>query len=271
MTTFNTSRFLRDDGTLDEDVAPAWSGWLPAWSQIAAALRLEFDAPEPPGRPFGADDSAAVPAPSVWDISMRQGLGLVVVAGLLAGILPFVVNWVSAARGGGVLPLVEAARAVEGARSGPLSPIWSALQDLGGLEPAFFPRWLAACLSALGAWLNLPLSWLSWWIAYGTAVLLAAKAWGVGTTLQRFFALTGYAAVPLVLTGLGPIPWLGGLAQLAGTLWMLVLYVRAVSAATGLDFGRAVIATLAPGALLGLLGTLTVVSMLATVLRILTV
>lgn len=268
MMTFNSSRFLRADGTLDDSPASGWSDWLPTGSQVTTALRLEFDAPEPPSRPFGSDPDTVMPAPTVWDISMRQALGLVISAGLVAGLLPFFVNWISTAQSSGILPLAALARAAGASPAGPLTPVWAALQDLGGLEPALFPRWLAAFFSALGAWINLPLNWLTWWIAYGAGVLVAAKAWGAGTTLQRFYALTGYAAVPLVLTGFAPIPWLGGVASLVGTLWMFVLYVRAVAAATGLNWTRALVATLAPGALLGLLGLLAGISLVATLLRL---
>jgi hypothetical protein len=269
----NASRFLRADGTLDVPQAGHWSGWLPDWTQVLAALRLEFDPPEP-GRAFGADaatapEQAAAPEVTVWDISMRQALGLVVVAGLLAGVIPFVVNWVSSVQAGGVLPLVQLARAAEAQDLVPLAPLWSALQDLGGLQPAVFPVWLAAFLAALGGWINQPLNWLTWWIVYGAAVLLTAKIWGAPATLQQFYALTGYAAVPLVLTGLGPIPFLGPVANFVAVVWMLVVYGRAVSAVTGLSFGRTLLAVLLPGAVLGLLATLAVLSLGVTLLRVL--
>lgn len=269
----NASRFLRADGTLDVPKSGNGSGWLPRWAQVLAALRLEFDVPEP-GRAFGADpatplEQGAASEVTVWDTCMRQALGLVVVAGLLAGVIPFVVNWVSSAQAGGVLPLVQLARAAQAQDLVPLAPLWSALQDLGGLQPAVFPVWLAAFLAALGEWINQPLNWLTWWIAYGAAVLLTAKVWGAPTTLQRFYALTGYAAVPLVLTGLGPIPFLGPVVSFVAVVWTLTVYGRAVSAVTGLSFGRTVLAILLPGAVLGLLATLAALSLGVTLLRVL--
>lgn len=250
----NTSSFLQSDGTLRPTDDRGRHGWLPTLTQLQQALRFDFSVAQPNG---------------VWAISMRQGMGLIVVTALVAGLLPFLVNWVTAARLGTALPLAELAHEFE---TDPGATGWAAgisdtWQTLAGLPPAFFPGWLAAFLSSLGAWINWPLNWLAWWIAYGAGVLAVAKVWGAPTTLQRFFAMTSYAALPLLLLALGPIPCLGALARIIGVLWMLALYTAAVRAVTGLDWGRAVAAVLAPGALLALLTLLAGVAFAVSLLR----
>jgi hypothetical protein len=126
---------------------------------------------------------------------------------------------------------------------------------------------LAALLSTVGEWINWPLRWLTWWLVYGTAVLLAAKAWGVPTTLQRFLAVTSYAAVPMILSGLGPIPCLGVVAQIGAVVWMVAVYVTSVRAVTGLDWGRAVVAVILPAAVVSMLAFALFLATAASVLR----
>ncbi len=245
----NNMGFLRADGTLDP-VTSRWSGWLPSRRQIQAAVQLDF-------------------SEGVGDLSMRQGLGLVVVAALVAGLLPFLVNWVMATQAGVAAPLVQWARSAGQAGAlGPGAEVWGVAQTIAGLPPSGLPGWLAAFLSALGGWINWPLRWLAWWIVYGAGVLIFAKALGAGTTLQQFYRFTGYGAVPLVLMGLGPIPYLGGLAVLIGIVWMLLVYAAGVRAVTALDWGRTVIAVVLPGATVAMVGLLTLVSLLVSLARV---
>ncbi len=252
----NTSSFLQSDGTLRPRPEHGWHGWLPRRGQLKQALQFDFRVNQPDG---------------VWGISMRQGMGLVVVAALVAGLLPFLVNWITAARMGTALPLAlmahasaRAADADPGSFRTGIATLW---QTLAGLPPAYFPGWLAALLSSLGAWINWPLNWLTGWIVYGTGVLVVAKTWGVPTTLQRFFAMTSYAAMPLILTGLRPIPCLGPVAVFVAVMWMLTLYVACVRAVTGLDWLRAAVVVILPGALVALVAALTGVALFASLLR----
>src|SRR5687767_4220872 len=67
----NSSSFLRADGSIAPPRNHWWSGWLPSLSQVQQAIQLNFA-----GAPT-ADESTWG---NVWAISMRQGLGLVVVA-----------------------------------------------------------------------------------------------------------------------------------------------------------------------------------------------
>jgi hypothetical protein len=236
----NSSSFLQADGRLAPPRHHWWTNWLPTLPQVQEAIQLHFDP---------ATDRAS----PVWALSMRQGLGLVVAAALLAGLLPFIANTVMALRWGMPLPFVEVARSANAPDASPT--IWrEALATAAGLPPALLPRPLAALLSTVGEWINWPLRWLTWWLVYGTATLLAAKVWGAPTTLQRFLAVTSYAAVPMILSGLGPIPCLGMVAQIVGTGWMVTTYVTAVRAVTGLDWTRTLMAVLLPAAIVSVLG-----------------
>lgn len=255
------------------------NGWLPPLQQVIDVLQFRLDAvvgamrdqreavaPAAIDAPEMTSDpellSANVDNPpllsevivrSVAPItSMRQGMGLVVVTALIAGALPFLFNWAIAARAGTALPLVQLAGTMDQPADATSSLPWLAweetLKSIAGLEPRL-PGWLAAGLSALGVWINQPLTWLTYWLVYGLGILLVCKLLGATTTLQRFYAVTSYAYLPLLLTMLQPIPYLGPLAALVAIVWTFVLYVRIVQLLTGLNTGRAVLSVLLPGAL----------------------
>lgn len=213
-----------------------WTVWLPAPQQMSDAIQLRRG--------------------SYTKGTMQQSLGMIIVLGLLAGFLPFLVNWFQAARVGTALPLAQFALAL--AETNPATPwpevapaglnpaIWRQVaQTLAGL-PTPLPGWLAAGLTALGAWVNWPIGWLSVWIVYGALVMTANKALGATITLQRFYAATGFAAAPLLLTGLEPIPCLGPMAVVVGAMWAAVVYISANADVTGFSLGRSVLAVLLP-------------------------
>ena len=100
------------------------------------------------------------------------------------------------------------------------------------------PGVLAGFLSALGMWINTPLYWLGVWIVYGLFVFGLARLMGRGNTLQAFYAATAFIAVPLLLTGLSPIPVLGPLLVLAALVLAFAVYFKAAWFVTKLDGGR---------------------------------
>jgi len=223
-----------------------WRDWLPRPQQISNAAQL---------RPNAYGNS-----------TMQQAGGMIFLLALLAGFLPFVLNWLTAARAGAVLPLAQAAQTASetgGVLVGVAEMLWPVnpvavtefYQTLAGLDQPM-PGWLAAGLSALGEWINWPLRWLAVWIVYGALVMVANKTLGGHTTLQHFFAATGYAAAPLLLTALSPIPCLGALATLGAVGWALAVYIRANAQVTGLALSRSALAVLLPGPVLGLLALL---------------
>jgi hypothetical protein len=217
-----------------------WRNWLPVPQQMSDAVQLRSNA--------------------YTNITMQQALGMIVLLGLLAGILPFVDNWLLAARMNTVLPLAQATQESEQWReqleglfiSMPginLAAMSEFYPTVAGLSQPL-PGWATGGLSALGEWINWPLQWISLWIIYGAFVMVANKSFGATPTLQHFYAATGYAAVPLLLTGLAPIPCLGWLAVLVGTLWSAVVYIRANQDVTGLLIYRAAAAVLLPALVL---------------------
>ncbi len=206
--------------------------------------------------PQQMSDAAQLRPGAYTRTSMQQALGMIVVLGLLAGLVPFAVNWVNAARMDAALPLAEAARAsvrlngslpgffvgIPGLNLGVLAELYPALAGL----PQPLPGWLAAGLSALGVWLTVPLNWLGIWIVYGAMVMVVNKSFGATCTLQRFYAATGYAAVPLLLIGLSPVACLGAIATLVGMVWSATVYVRANQDVTGLPLLQSTLAVALP-------------------------
>lgn len=132
------------------------------------------------------------------------------------------------------------------------------------------PRGISGFLQALGRWLSGALASVSGWIFYGVLVLIFANLLGGGAKLPNFLGMVSLYVVPSLLglvgaflglwtsiTFLGPI--FGLLAFVIGLVafvWTIVVYVKAVSVATGLDTGKAVLAMIAPPIALFLLGLL---------------
>ena len=208
----------------------SWSQWLPGPQQMWDAGRLNVhDAVDP------------------WEkgrvtVSMRQGVGMIFVLGLLAGVIPLISNlWLAVPMQTSVpmAQLGDSASQMLKAYAGiaPLDVAGHTAQTVASLEPRM-PGIFAALLSAIGVWLNWPLSWLANWILYGAAVFAIARLIGATNTLQPFFAATSFAAVPLVLTGLAPVPWIGPLFVLAGFVLAAVVYFKTFRFATQLDAGR---------------------------------
>jgi hypothetical protein len=108
------------------------------------------------------------------------------------------------------------------------------------------PRGLSVFLQALGQWISNPLAHLGAWLAYAIWVLLFAKLLGGFGGIDRFLGLTALYAVPRVLGFFSPIPYVGWLIALVGTIWGIVIYVRAVEVSQRFDTGKAILATVLP-------------------------
>ncbi len=220
--------------------------WLPTQRQVRAAIGLDLAAAID-GDELLQHDLEGAPA-----TTMQQALGLVFVCGLVAGLVPFFFNWITATRAGTSTMLLSAARQLDAVPLGslplPFQIVANAVQTAAGADP-IFPGWLAAFLSALGEWINWPLNFLTLWIAYGILALTLAKFFGALTTLQRFFAASGYAAIPLVLLGLSIVPWIGPLIALAGILLSLLFFYRALRHVTELPTFPCALSTILPPAI----------------------
>ena len=121
-------------------------GWLPTLQQIIHVLQFRPEAviraPAPQAE-IANDELTNLPP-----TSMRQGLGLVVLTALIAGLLPFIVNWTIAGRAGSALPLAQLARSpllrAEQFTEAPLflQPWVEAVRTIAGIQP-WLPGWLA--------------------------------------------------------------------------------------------------------------------------------
>lgn len=228
--------------------------WLPDFNQMWNAARLNLtDALDPFER-------------GTITVSMRQGIGMIVVLGLAAGFLPLLATLWMSVRIGAAAPLASAAAALADfaagyAGYGPLSYLSDTGRSLAGIEPRM-PGVLAALLSSLGMWLNWPLSWLASWIIYGTLIAALARMMGAAGNLQTFFAATSFSAVPMLLTGLSPFPFIGPLAVITGMVWAFALYYRAVRQVTQLDAARTLLSMLLPLAVMAAIPTLLAAAML---------
>lgn len=251
----SSNTFVRIPGQTPQREIWRLRDWLPSLQQAWDALLFRLpDALDPHERDFVTT-------------SMRQGLGLVLVLGLVAGIVPFLANLWSSITVGAAAPLVElgesAAQWLAAYGSLPAVDIAAhTIQSIAGLEPRM-PGVLAATLSSLGLWLNTPLNWLSLWIIYGTLVLATARFMGAHATLETFFAATSFAFVPLVLTGLVSLPFVGPILSVVGVVWGFLLYAQTAFWATRLSVARIMLSMLLPIAVLlalptlaGMLGTL---------------
>jgi len=216
--------------------------------------------------PQQMSDAAQLRASGFANTTMRQSLGMVVLLGLLAGFPAFLVNWGQAAVSGGALPLarladVSVALGQMLEQFGPerfrFVQVGELFQIVAGLDQPF-PSWLAAFLSALGEWVNWPVRWLSLWVVYGALVMTCNKALGATNRLQPFFAATGFAAVPLLLTALSPLPCLGGIGNVVSIIWAVVVYARANEEVTGLPRKRALTAIVLPLFFVLLMGLLVI-------------
>jgi hypothetical protein len=127
--------------------------------------------------------------------------------------------------------------------------------DLSQIESPL-PRGISGLFQATGTYLSRVLAAFGGWFFYGALVLIAANLLGGSAKLPDFLGTIALYIVPGLLAVLRPIPCLGGLLALIGTIWSIVVYIKAVSVATDLSAGRSILAALAPFIVLFLLGVL---------------
>ncbi|MYC93426.1 MAG: hypothetical protein F4X14_00515 [Caldilineaceae bacterium SB0661_bin_32] len=223
--------------------------------------------------PQKMSDAVQLRASGFTETTMRQSLGMVFLLGLLAGFIPFLANWEQAASVGTALPLARLGAQGSLLQETPFDYISTyfdpiqlgeLFQVLAGL-PQPLPGWLTAFISAFGEWLNWPLRWLAVWIVYGALVMVCNNVLGATCRLQPFFAATGFAAAPLLLIGLSPIPCLGRVCSVIGVVWAFIIYARANEEVTGLPRLRSLTAVTLP-LLFILIATLSAFALFALVI-----
>jgi len=118
------------------------------------------------------------------------------------------------------------------------------------------PKSISGLFQSVGSYLSRVLAALGGWLFYGALALVAANLLGGTAKLPNFLGMIALYAIPGLLSLLRPIPCVGGLLALVGTIWSIVVYVKAVSFSTKLDTGRSILAVFAPFIILLLLGIL---------------
>jgi hypothetical protein len=119
------------------------------------------------------------------------------------------------------------------------------IRDLSNVK-APLPVGITGFFNALGSWLSRALAAISGWLFYGALVLIAANLLGGTAKLTDFLGTVALYVIPGLLLLLQPVPCVGWLLALVGTIWSIVIYVKATSVATGLDGGKAFLAAILP-------------------------
>jgi len=209
---------------------------------------------------------------------LKRGLILLVLATLVGGSLPLIVDVI-----GDLRPISaqrqEAEQSIREFTTS-MGPLWGALgvppdferEMLAGMRagleigfdiaelPTPLPKVVGRILEDLGAFLSLPFNRLAGWLGYSIWVLLVAKLLDGKATLRQMLGTTALYAVPHVLGILSFVPCLGQLLGLVAMVWGIAIYVKAVAVANDFSLGRAIAATVVPalvGLGLALLGLLT--------------
>ena len=124
--------------------------------------------------------------------------------------------------------------------------------DIANIRPPL-PVGISGFFAALGSWLNGALAAIGGWLFYGALVLIVVNLLGGTAKLRDFYGTVALYAIPGLLGLLGPIPCVGGIIVFIGSIWGIVMYVKATSVVSGLDLGRSIVAVLAPFVVLLLL------------------
>jgi hypothetical protein len=143
--------------------------------------------------------------------------------------------------------------------------------------PTPLPRPIASFFEALGPWLSLPFTGAGGWMSYALLVLLVAKLFKGRATIVQMLACTSLYVVPQALnilgTVLGYIPWVGGIlgtaVGLAALVWGIAIYVKGVAVANELSGGKALLATILPALIVGLVVLIPVaIAMIAAIIAL---
>jgi hypothetical protein len=135
----------------------------------------------------------------------------------------------------------EAQRQIEGM----LDVMVPMVRDLSEVQ-APLPRGITGFFNALGRWLTRALSAIGGWMVYGALVLIFVNLLGGSAKLPDFLGTVALYIVPGLLVILKPIPCLGLLLAFIGTVWSIIVYIKATSVTGNLDTGRAILAAVAP-------------------------
>jgi hypothetical protein len=204
-----------------------------------------------------------------------RGIVLILIVTLIAGIITFAVSLVNQTKPVDELEIresieqsfemqerfnpawqdPEARKMIEGM----VDVIVPMVIDITQIE-APLPRGIVGLFQAVGSWVSRAAAAIGGWLAYGALVLIFVNLLGGSAKLPDFLGMVALYSIPGLLALLQPVPCLGAILGLIGTIWAIVVYIKAVSVSADLDAGRAIVAVLAP---------IVVVSLLVFVLGIL--
>ena len=194
-----------------------------------------------------------------------RGITLIIVVSLVAGLLTFVFNLVNQVRPVNVDQITAGMTQWQQFVPVELDPefqeFWESMvdviapmvRDLSEVQ-APLPRGLVGFFNSFGAWLSRALTAIGGWIFYGVLVLLFVNLLGGTAKIPEFLGTVALYIVPGLLVLFGPIPCIGAILAFIGTVWSIVVYMKATSIAGNLDTGRTILAVLAPALSIFVLG-----------------
>jgi hypothetical protein len=196
-----------------------------------------------------------------------RGITLIIVVTLVAGLLTFVLNLVDQVRPVRVDQLEQSLTQWQQWMPFPLEPefqeFWEGMvdvmvpmiRDLSEVQ-APLPRGIVGFFNSFGTWLSRTLAGIGGWMFYGVLVLLFVNLLGGSAKLPDFLGTVALYIVPGLLVLFGRIPCIGAVLAFVGTVWSIVVYMKATSVAGNLDTGRTILAVLAPALSIFALGIL---------------
>lgn len=200
-----------------------------------------------------------------------RGIVLILLITLVAGIITFAVSMVNNVQSvnpaeieEAILKSIEQQRMFNPALQDPetsrlvedmVQVIVPMVTDIAQVE-APLPRGFGGFFQSVGSWLSRALTAIGGWLLYGALVLVAVNLLGGSAKLPDFLGMVSLYSIPGLLSLLGPVPCIGGILVFIGAVWGIVVYIKAVSVTTGLDGGRAIVATIAPAVIISLIAFL---------------
>jgi len=190
-----------------------------------------------------------------------RGIVLIILISLLAGLVSFAVDLVNRVKPVEVAAIEEqidqwfemqsqffpyyTTPEDQEMAKGIIDAIVPMIADLAEIK-APLPQGFVGFFNAFGSWLSRALTAIGGWLFYGALVLLFANLLGGSAKLPEFLGTVAVYVVPGLLGLLNPIPCIGPLLVIIGTVWAIVVYVKATAVTANLSAGRAILAVVAP-------------------------
>lgn len=220
--------------------------------------------------------------------SIRQGVAIVAVVGLIIGVVAAVVALPGLFRSpaaavddffNGITQALNQFRAFGGQTSPELQqfldiykrsmesfrPFVDQIMAIRAPLPPFFERFFAW----VGVLITRPFALLAGWLSISIWIMLFARLLGGRGGLVHYLNASALSVIPHLLGVLAFIPCIGGLLALVGSIWGLAMQYKAVQVTHGLSQGRAIAAVLLPYILfvllIGLIASLVALGIFAMV------